>query len=138
VAAVTQGPDDRRSDHTTRDRYDELASSWDAAVRELDRRYKRVAVTAVSAVVIAFLAGALGFLLLQGQRWDATRDGCERTNRISEATISVLEDFKVRTAAIEIAKHRYPHVPPLIRPRGYSGPESCGEYANQQVGRPKL
>jgi hypothetical protein len=131
--------DDRRVDPETRSRVDDLEASWHEAVKGLDRRYRRVTWWLLGGMVIVLLACALGYAALQGQRWDQTRDGCERSNRITEATVGLLRDLKVEPAMVELAERRYPHVPPLITPpRGYSGPRTCSGFADEHVGRLRL
>lgn len=132
-------PDRERRDNETRRRVDEIGAALDAWRQRVDHRLRRVVWLVIAAIVAGVLAVLAGFLILQGQRWEATRDGCERTNRMTEATIGLLEDLKVRPAAVELAKRRYPHVPPLVMPpRGYSGPLSCAEFADERVKGPKF
>jgi hypothetical protein len=130
---------DQRHDSTTRTRYDELAESWHQATARLDARYRYLAWLLIAGLVAVVLASAVGYGLLQHQRWEQTRDGCERTNRITEATVGLLLELKVHRRTVEIAQRRYPHVPPLITPpRGYSGPMSCSGFADERVGWPRL
>jgi hypothetical protein len=102
---------DRRSDPRTRTRVDSL-----------ERRYRTVARSLVAGMVLFLIAVLLGFALLQGQRWDSVRDGCERTNRQTEAALGLLSDLHVRQAVIDVAKRRYPHL------------QDCGAYADERVG----
>jgi hypothetical protein len=119
-------------DPETRTRFDDLADS-------LDARYRRVTVFLIAGMVIVLVFVALGYALLQGQRWDQTRDGCERSNRITEATVGLLRDLRAKQSAIVLAERRYPHVPPLVTPpRGYSGPATCEGFADDRVGWPRL
>jgi hypothetical protein len=117
-------------------------------VKGLDRRYRRVTWWLLGGMVIVVVACALGYALLQGQRWDATRDGCERTNTEAEANIGLLRDLMVRERVVLIAMARYPHVPPLAHRNhgrivvgaspGYSGPRTCDGFADDRVGWPRL
>jgi hypothetical protein len=132
-------PDRERKDGETRRRVDEIGAALDAWRERVDVRLRRVVRLTVAAIVVTLAAVASGYLILQGQRWDQTRDGCERSNRITEATVGLLEDLQVRPAVIEVTKRRYPHVPPLVTPpRGYSGPASCVQFADERVRGPKL
>lgn len=108
----------------------------------------RFALLLIAMVVGALLSILLGYLLLQGQRWEASRDGCERTNQQAEASVGLLEELKVRPEVVLIAKVRYPHTPPLAHreddrivegvPSGYEGPMTCEEFADERVGRIRL
>jgi len=132
-------PDRERRDKDTRDRIDEIAASIEAWRERVDHRLRRVVVLIIAAIAAGVVAVLVGFLILQGQRWQQTRDGCERSNRITEATIGLLEDLKVNQPMIDLAKRRYPHVPPLVTPpHGYSGPRSCAGFADDRVKGPKL
>lgn len=138
----------RRTDPETRARVDEIAASMHAYRERLDHRYRRVAWLCIGSVFVTGACVLLGFLLLQGQRWVQARDGCERTNGVTEATIGLLQDLKVRGEVVLIAKVRYPHVPPLAHhegaqtvagpPPNYEGPMTCSEFADDRVKGPRL
>ena len=132
-------PNRERRDQSTRDRVDEIGAALESWRVRVDHRLRRVVCLTIAAIIVTLVAVAFGYLILQGQRWEQTRDGCERSNRITEATVGLLKDLKARPAAIQVAKRRYPHVPPLVTPpRGYSGPTSCAEFADDRVTGPKL
>lgn len=138
----------RRSDPGTRSRVDEIAAAMHAYRERLDARYRRVAQLCIGSVGVMVACVILGFLLLQGQRWEQIRDGCERTNSVTDATIGLLRDLHVRPAVILIAEVRYPHTPPLAHhkagravngpPPGYRGPMTCGDFANERINGPRL
>jgi hypothetical protein len=113
---------DRRSDPQTRTRVEDLTESWHNAVTSLETRYKRVARFLTIGMIVSVTAFLIGFALLQGQRWDAVKDGCDRTNQQTEAALGLLADLHVRQPVIDAAKKRYPHV------------EDCTAYANNRVG----
>lgn len=139
-----EGGEDDRQDDETRGRIREIQAglvSWQAGV---DRRYHKVALLLMGMVVAGLLAVVAGYALLQGQRWQQSRDGCERTNAQTDATVGLLRDLKVRESVIRVAQVRYPHVPPLAHRAGgeivagpapdYEGPGTCEEFADARVG----
>jgi hypothetical protein len=101
---------------------EDLAESWHNAVASLERRYKRVARFLIIGMAVCCVAFTIGFALLQGQRWDAVKDGCDRTNQQTNAALGLLRDLHVRQPVIDAAERRYPHV------------EDCTAYANDRVG----
>jgi hypothetical protein len=113
---------ERRTDPHTRTRVEDLAESWHNAVASLERRYKRVARFLIIGMAVCCVAFTIGFALLQGQRWDAVKDGCDRTNQQTNAALGLLRDLHVRQPVIDAAERRYPHV------------EDCTAYANDRVG----
>lgn len=131
---------DRRIDEATRRRVDELASSWENSTRLLDLRYRRVVWLSLGGIMVTLVCVVAGFLLLQGQRWQQVRDGCERTNQQTEATVGLLEDLRARPASVALARRRFPHVPPLVHAPGaaYDGPMTCGDFADERVRGPRL
>lgn len=88
----------------------------------LEARYRRVAWLLIAGIVATLVASVLGFALLQGQRWDATKDGCDRTNQQTDAALGLLSDLHVRQGVIDAAERRYPHV------------ADCVAYADDRVG----
>lgn len=143
-----EGDDDPRQDMETRDRVRELAAGMQSWAVEQERRIHRVGLLLTAMMVGVLLSVTLGYLLLQGQRWDSLRDGCERTNQQAEASVGLLEDLKVRRRVVLIAMVRYPHTPPLAHRKGarivegapaaFNGPRTCAEFATERVGWPRL
>ena len=131
-------PDRERRDHGMRDRVDEIAASLESWRVRVDARMRRVVWLTIAAIVTTIAAVVFGYLVLQGQRWDATRDGCERSNQQTEATVGLLNDLDVPQEVIIVAQRRYPHVPPLVARKTYDGPMTCAEDADQKVTGPKL
>lgn len=129
---------DRREDTPARTRLDDLAASWEEAVARLDARYARVARYLIAGMIVGLLSIAAGYLFLQGSRWEQTRDGCRRTNQITEATVKLLQSLQVRPIVVQRAEEAYPHVPPLAGPKRNTGPMSCGAFADQKVPGPRL
>jgi hypothetical protein len=136
---------ERRTMEQTRKRVDEIAASMESYRERLDARYRRVGLLLIAMVAVGILAVLAGYLILQGQRWDAVRDGCERTNQQAEATVGLLRDLKVREQVVLLAGARYPHTPPLAHRSGtlilpgplpgYEGPMTCEQFATEAVGR---
>lgn len=141
-------PDRERKDQETRDRVDEIGAAMEAYRERLDNRYRRVTMFLIALVVVVSLSVAATLLLFQGQRWEQTRDACERTNSQTDATVGLLVDLGARGRAIDFAKLRYPHVPPLAHREGgrivagvaagYKGPRTCTESASERVTGPRL
>lgn len=141
-------PDRERRDLETRKRVDELAESWNHAVERFQRWQRRVAFWLVAGMLSMLAVVILGFLMLQGSRWEQTRDACDRTNDQTEATVLLLKDVGARPEVILRAQVRYPHVPPLAyrvgdtlksgTPPDYDGPMTCDEAASERVQGPKL
>jgi hypothetical protein len=139
-----EGDGDSRQDQPTRDRVQELAAGMQAWAVEQERRMHRFGLLLIAMVVGELLAVVFGYLFLQGQRWEQSRDGCNRTNQQAEASVGLLEDLKVRPEVVMVAKVRYPHVPPSAHregdriveglPSGYDGPMTCEEFATERVG----
>lgn len=144
LVRLLDGDDDERQDNGTRRRVQEIAAGLKAWSLEVDRRQRRVALWTMAVAVFTLVSVALGYALLQGQRYEATRDACHRTNQQSAATVGLLRDLDVRPQVILVAQVRYPHVPPVAHrdgrvirlgpPPGYKGPMTCGEYATERVG----
>jgi hypothetical protein len=135
---------DPRQDPATRKRIREIVAglvAWQGAV---DRRYWIVTALTIFCVICGILTMAVGYGLLQGQRFDALRDGCERTNQQALATVGLLRDLHVSDRVVMLAMVRYPHTPPLAHREGaiivagqgdaYDGPMSCSEFAGEHVG----
>ena len=55
----------RRQDTRTRDRYDELAASWAAAVERLDARYWKVVVAVICIAIVVVLLVGFNVILLK-------------------------------------------------------------------------
>ena len=55
----------RRQDTRTRDRYDELKASWDAAVERLDARYWKVVVAVICIAMVVVLLIGFNVILLK-------------------------------------------------------------------------
>jgi hypothetical protein len=142
------GEDDERVDHARRDQVHALGVQMYAWAAEQDRKWHRVAVLLTGMCVGIVLSVGLGYALLQGQRHAALVDGCERTNRQAESTVSLLRDFGTPQKTINLAMLRYPHTPPLAHrqgsrivlgpPPGYDGPTTCQGFADERVGWPRL
>lgn len=118
--------DDRRVDQESRKRVEQLEVSWQHAVARLDARYRLVARLVILGIVITTGFSILGYALLQGERWSASRDDCERTNQRTEAEIGLLTDLQVRESTLRVARRRLPHI------------ADCGAYADGRVGWPRL
>lgn len=125
--------DDRRQDSETRSRYDELKASFDRSVEEMqtnfevataamDARLRWWTKAVVSIAVITLLASAIGYALLQGQRYDSIVDSCHARNDQATAIIDLLKDFGVPQPGLDKAKNRFPIEP------------NCNKYAGSQVG----
>lgn len=135
---------DRRLAEETRARVDEIGASMVAYTERLDRRFWKVTWALIAMVVIILGSVFAGYGILQGQRWESIRDGCERTNQQAEATVALLRDVGARDDVIHAAQVRYPHTPPLAHrdgdkivmgpPPNYEGPATCEESADGQVG----
>jgi hypothetical protein len=61
---------DRRVMEETRRRVDEIAASMEAYRERLDHRYRRFGYITIASVVLTLIFVVLGFMLLQGQRWE--------------------------------------------------------------------
>jgi hypothetical protein len=59
---------ERRTNVKDRDRIADLEASWHAAVKRLDRRYRRVAIAVTIALLIALAAGVAEFLLFRAEQ----------------------------------------------------------------------
>jgi Tfp pilus assembly protein PilN len=132
---------DRRVMEETRRRVDEIAASMEAYRERLDHRYRRFGYITIASVVLTLIFVVLGFMLLQGQRWEQSRDACLRTNQQTDATVDLLSSLPARPFVIRSAKEIFPHVPPLAQKRGakpYDGPMSCDEAADERVTGPRL
>lgn len=139
---------DRRLAEETRSRVDEIGASMESYRERLDRRFWRVTWALIIMVIVGLLSVIAGYGVLQGQRWESIRDGCERTNQQAEATVALLRDVGARDDVIRAAQARYPHTPPLAHrdgdkivmgpPPGYDGPSTCDESADSQVGAFRL
>lgn len=143
------GEDDARQDDETRGRIREIQAGLVAWQEGVDRRYHRVARLLTFLVVVSLMSIMLGYMLLQGQRWDSIRALCDRTNQQADATVGLLQDLNVSEKTLRLAMARYPHTPPLAHrdangtvvpgpPEGYDGPMSCSEEADDRVGRLRL
>jgi hypothetical protein len=103
---------DRRDDHTTRDRYDELAASWHSAVQRLDARYRRVVVGVLVVAVITIGNVGFGLLLLKRVGSDAdatTRAICalrQDLERRVDSSQTILTDHPKGIAGIPAATIR--------------------------------
>lgn len=137
---VKRGPEDDRQDQAKRDRIDDLVVSTERWRENMDRRWRRVAILLVVMLLTQAVAVAFGYLTLQGDRWTATRQSCERQNATSEAVVGLLKDLGARAQVVELASRRFPHVPPftLKTPNHYTGPMTCSEQATQAVWGPRL
>lgn len=117
-------PDGRsnlRHQKTTRTRVDEIARAnedWRASV---DRRNRRVVKMVTALCIITLLSNAVGFGLLQGQRYDATVDSCHRSNGIAMGAIQLLHDLGQSEVAVNAAKKRFPFV------------DDCASYAADRI-----
>jgi hypothetical protein len=144
----TDGVGDERKDHARRDQVHALGEQMYAWAAEQDRKWHRVAWLLTLMCVGIIVSVGLGYAFLQGQRYNALVDGCERTNQQAEATINLLRDFDAQEDTIRLAKARYPHTPPLAHrdgdrivegtPPDYDGPMTCAEFADERVGWPRL
>lgn len=135
-----QGAEDDRQGDGQRDRIDELVANTERWRLDMDKRWRRVARLLTVMMVAVVVAVTVGYLVLQGDRWQATRDSCLRTNASSEAVVGLLVELGSPPKVVDAAKRRFPHTPPLNIDdlKAYQGARSCSEQATIAIRGPKL
>lgn len=115
------GRSEMRGDGFTRRRVNEIARANEEWRKKVDDRYKRNTKLVVFCCAVTLCANAIGFALLQGQRYDSLIESCGRSNQTADGVVGILQDFDARQGAITIAKNRFPHI------------DSCRDFADRQT-----